>query len=45
MITPAFFRHSQHVTGIMAPEPEPKRYPYHDVDACPVGLELKSSGE
>lgn len=45
MITPAFFLHSQHITGIMAPAPEPKRYPYHDDDSCPVGLELKSSGE
>lgn len=43
--TPPFFRHTQHVTGIMAPAPEPKRPPYHDDDACPIGLELKSSGE
>ena len=43
--TPPFFRHTAHVTGIMAPAPELKRYPYHDDDACPIGQELKSTGE
>ena len=40
-----FFRHVQHVTGIMAPAPEPVRYPFHDDDACEIGQQLKSSGE
>ena len=43
--TPPFFRHTQHVTGIMAPAPEPERYPFHDDDACPTGQQVKSSGE
>lgn len=29
----------------MSPAPEPERYPYHDNDACPVGLDVKASGE
>lgn len=45
MKTPPFFRHTQHVTGIMAPAPEPERFPFHDNDACPEGLAVKSSGE
>lgn len=28
----------------MAPAPEPKRYPYHDQDDCPVGQKVKASG-
>lgn len=40
-----FFRHNQHVTGLMAPVPEPVRYPFHDDDACEIGQQLKSSGE
>ncbi|MCI1189916.1 hypothetical protein MON38_21035 [Hymenobacter sp. DH14] len=43
--TQPFFRHVAHVTGLMAPAPEPERYAYHDNDACPVGLEIKASGE
>ncbi len=34
-----------HPTGIMAPAPEPERYPFHDDDECPVGQEVKGSGE
>ena len=44
-LTPPFFHHTAHATGIMSPAPEPERYPYHDNDQCPVGLEVKASGE
>ncbi|WP_210518841.1 hypothetical protein [Hymenobacter terricola] len=40
-----FFRHTAHVTGLMAPAPEPERYPFHDNDVCPIGQEVKASGE
>lgn len=43
--TPPFFRHTQHVTGLMAPAPAPERYPFHDDDACPIGKQVKRSGE
>lgn len=43
--TEPFFHHVAHVTGLMAPAPEPERYPYHDNDQCPIGQEVKSSGE
>ncbi|GAB3825909.1 hypothetical protein [Hymenobacter jeollabukensis] len=43
--TPPFFRHTPHMTGAKAPAPEPERYPFHDNDACPVGQEVKRSGE
>ena len=42
-LTEPFFRHTQTVTGIMAPAPEPERYPYHDNDQCPIGLKVKAS--
>ena len=45
MKTAPFFRHTQHVTGLMAPAPEPERYPFHDNSACPEGQEIKRSGE
>lgn len=45
MQTPPFFRHTHHVTGIMAPAPVPERYPFHDNSACPIGQEIKRSGE
>ena len=41
----AFYHHTQTVTGIMAPAPEPERYPYHDDDQCPVGQRVKASDE
>ncbi|MDB5267502.1 MAG: hypothetical protein JWP58_542 [Hymenobacter sp.] len=41
---PPFFRHVAHVTGLMAPAPEPERYPFHDNDACLIGQEVKTSG-
>ena len=44
-LTPPFFRHTAHATGIMAQAPVPERYSYHDDDACPIGQELKNSGE
>ena len=44
-LTHPFFRHTAHATGIMSPAPEPVRYPYHDNDQCPVGLEVKASRE
>ncbi len=40
-----FFHHVAHVTGLMAPAPEPERYPFHDNDACPIGQEVKASGD
>ncbi len=43
--TKPFFHHVAHVTGLMAPAPEPERYPYHDNDQCPEGQTVKSSGE
>ena len=44
-LTHPFFRHVQHVTGLMAPAPQPVRYPYHDIEECPIGREVKESGE
>ena len=41
--TPPFFRHIGSTTGV--PSPVPERYPYHDNDECPIGLEIKASGE
>lgn len=29
----------------MAPAPEPERYPFHDNDECPEGLDVKAHGE
>ena len=43
--TPSFFRHVARVTGLMAPAPVSKRYPYHDTDECVVGQEVKASGQ
>jgi len=43
--TEPFFHHVAHVTGFMAPAPEPERYPYHDNDQCPEGQAVKTSGE
>lgn len=43
--TKAFFRHVQHVTGLMARAPEPERYPYHDQTTCPSGRRVKRSGD
>ena len=43
--TPPFFRHTQHVTGLLAPAPEPVRYPFHDRGECPIGQEIKASGD
>lgn len=42
--TPPFFRHVPHVTGLLAPEPEPERYPFHDQDDCSIGQAVKASG-
>lgn len=42
--TKPFFRHIQHVTGIMARAPESQRYPYHDWLECPIGRSVKKSG-
>ncbi len=43
--TKPFFHHVAHVTGLMAPAPEPERYPYHNNDQCPIGQAVKHSGE
>ena len=42
---PHFFRHVAHVTGLLAPAPEPERYLFYDTDACPIGQEVKPSGD
>ncbi|MBW3127156.1 hypothetical protein [Hymenobacter profundi] len=42
--TQPFFHHTAHPTGIMAPAPEPERYPFHDNDECPVGQQLNDYG-
>lgn len=44
-LTKPFYRHTQTVTGLMAPAPEPERYPYHDNDECPVGQAIKESDD
>lgn len=44
-LTQPFFRHVAHPTGILSPAPEPERYPFHDNDECPVGNDVKASGE
>ena len=44
-LTPPFFRHTPHATGLMAPAPAPERYPFHDDDACPIGQQVKAGGE
>lgn len=44
-LTKSFFRHIQHVTGIMARAPAPERYPYHDHSECPIGRSVKKSGD
>lgn len=42
--TTPFFRHVESTTpGVLTPVPE--RYPYHDNDECPIGQEIKASGE
>ncbi len=43
--TKPFFRHVQHVTGIMARAPEAERYPYHDRTECLIGQRVKKSGD
>lgn len=43
--TPPFFRHTQHITGLLAPPPITERYPYHDNDQCPDGQAVKEAGE
>ncbi|MCB2410704.1 hypothetical protein [Hymenobacter lucidus] len=43
--TPPFFQHTAHVTGLMAPAPVLERYPFHDNDECPIGQEVKTSGQ
>ncbi|MBD2769418.1 hypothetical protein IC235_16130 [Hymenobacter sp. BT664] len=45
MQIPPFFQHTQHVTGIKSKAPEPERYPFHDNDECPIGQEIKQSGD
>ena len=45
MKTAPFFSHHQHATGVMAPAPVSKRGPFHDNSDCPVGQEVKRSGE
>lgn len=43
MKTSPFFRLSPPATE--SPAAKPVRYPYHDDDACPIGQEVKRSGE
>ena len=44
-LTKPFYHHVAHVTGLMASAPEEVRYPYHDNDQCPTGLEVKASDQ
>ena len=43
--TPPFFRHTPHVTGVLALAPKSERYPFHDNDACSSGQKVKHSGQ